>query len=126
MNMLTLLIQFLVGMGFIARAAGKFIGTEKVRAQIAALRLGRSVRWTLGGLELVGGLAMLVAIAQPFLVFFVAVFLVLLSTGTLLLQIARKHTQGASMIALLLTGAVIAAALQPLGMKVLVNSGFSA
>ena len=119
MNMLTLLIQFMVGLGFIARAAAKFIGTEKVRAQFDALRLGRPVRWTLGGLELVGGLAMLVAIAQPFLVFFVAVFLVLLGTGTLLLRIARKYTQGISMIALLMGGAVIAAALQPLGLKVL-------
>lgn len=62
---------------------------------------------------------MLDAIAQPFLVFFVAVFLVLLSTGTLLLQIVRKYTQGIPMIALLLTCTVITAALQPLGLKVL-------
>ena len=119
MNMLTLLIQSLVALGFIARAAGKFIGTEKVRAQFAALRLERTARWTLGGLEIVGGLAMLAAIAQPFLVFFVAVFLVLLSAGTLLLLVARKQTRGTPMVALLLAGAVIAAALQPLGLRVL-------
>ena len=119
MNMLTLLIQSLVALGFIARAAGKLFGIEKVRAQFAALRLGRPTRWTLGGLELIGGLAMLAGIAQPFLVFFVAVFLTLLSVGTLLLQVARKHTAGSSMVALLLAGAVIAAALQPLGLRVL-------
>ena len=119
MNMLTLLIQSLVALGFIARAAGKLLGTEQVRAQFAALRLGRPVRWAFGGLELVGAIAMLAAIAQPFLVFFVAIYLVMLSVGTLLLQIARKHTPGASKLALLMAGAVIAAALQPLGLKVL-------
>lgn len=119
MNMLTLLIQLLVALGFIARAAGKLFGTDKVRVQFAGLRLGRPIRWTLGGLELMGGLAMLAAIAQPFLVFFVAVFLASLSVGTLLLQVARKHTSGSSMVALLLAGAVIAAALQPLGLRVL-------
>lgn len=119
MNMFTLLIQSLVGLGFIARAATKFIGTEKVRAQFTALRLGRPVRFTLGGLELLGGLAMLAAITQPFLVFFVAVFLALLSAGTLLLQVLRKHTHGTAMVAILLLGAVIAAALQPLGLRVL-------
>ena len=119
MNMLTLIIQSLVGLGFIARAVGKFIGTEKVRAQFAALRLGRFVRWALGSLELIGGLAMLAALAQPFLVFFAAAFLVLLSVGTLLLQVTRQHTQGTPTVALLLTAAVIAAALQPLGLKVM-------
>ena len=119
MNMLTLLIQSLVGLGFIARAATKFIGTEKVRARFEVLRLGRPFRWGIGGLELLGGVAMLVAIAQPFLVFFVAVFLALLSTGMLLLQVLRKHTQGTAMVAILLIGAVIAAALQPLGLRVL-------
>jgi streptogramin lyase len=119
MNMFTLIIHSLVGLGFIARAAAKFIGTEKVRAQFAALRLGRQVRFGLGGLELLGGLALLAAITQPFLVFFVAVFLVLLSGGTLLLQVLRERTQGISMVAILLIGAVIAAALQPLGLRVL-------
>lgn len=119
MNMFTLLIQSMVGLGFIGRAATKFIGGEKVCARFAALRLGRPIRWGLGGLELLGGLAMLAAIAQPFLVFFVAVFLVLLSAGMLLLQVLRKHTQGTAMVAMLLIGAVIAAALQPLGLRVL-------
>ena len=119
MNMLTLLIQSLVGLGFVARAATKFIGTETVRAQFAALRLGRPVRFALGALELLGGLAMLAAIAQPFLVFFVAVLLAVPSVAMLLLQVLRKHTQGTAMLAILLIGAVIAAALQPLGLRVL-------
>ena len=119
MNMLTLLIQSLVALGFIARAVGKFLASEKVRAQFAALRLGRPARWTLGSLELLGGLAMLAALAQPFLVFFASVFLVLLSFGQLLLQAWRRRTQGAGAVALLLLGALAAAALQPLGLKVL-------
>lgn len=119
MNMLTLLMQAIVGLGFIAQAAAKFVGTGQVRARFAALRLGRPVRWGFGGLELLGGLAMLAAIAQPFLVFFVAVFLVLVSTGMLLLQVLRKHTQGTAVVAILLIGAVAAAALQPLGLRVL-------
>ena len=119
MNMLSLLIQSLVGLGFIARAAAKFVGTEKVCAQFDALRLGRPARWTLGGLELVGGLALLAAVTQPFFVFFAAVFLLLLSAATLLLQVARQHTPGTPAVGLLLAGAVIAAALQPLGLKVL-------
>ena len=119
MNMLSVVIQSLVGLSFIARAASKFIGAKSALAPFAEQRLGRPLRWTLGGLELVGGVAMLAAIAQPFLVFFAAVFLVVLSAGTLLLQAYRKHTQGSPMTALMLAGAVSAAALQPLGLKVL-------
>lgn len=119
MNMLTLLIQLVVGLGFIARAVAKLFGTETILAQFEALRLGRRVRWTLGGLELLGGLAMLAAMAQPFLVFFAAVFLVLVGTGSVLLQTVRKQTQGLTMVAVLLAGAVVAALLQPLGLRVL-------
>ena len=119
MNMLTLLIQLLVGLGFIARAAAKLFGTEKSRAQFAALRFGRGIRWTLGGLELLGGLAMLASMAQPFLVFFAAVFVVLVGIGTALLQAVRKQVQGLTMTAVLLAGAFVAALLQPLGLRVL-------
>ncbi|WP_425259157.1 SMP-30/gluconolactonase/LRE family protein [Rubrivivax sp. RP6-9] len=119
MNPLALLIQLLVGLSFIARAAAKLFGTEKSRAEVAALRLGRGTRWTLGGLELLGGLAMLASMAQPFLVFFAAVFLVLVGSATALLHAVRKRTQGLAMTALLLAGAVVAALLQPLGLRVL-------
>ena len=118
MNLITLLVQSLVGLGSIAHAAKKF-GLGKVRAQSAGMGLGRPARLTLGSVELIGGLAMLAAIMQPFLCFFAAVVLVLLSAGTLVSQAVRKQARETFTVALLLTGAVIAAALQPLGLKVL-------
>ncbi|MDE2277478.1 MAG: DoxX family protein [Burkholderiales bacterium] len=119
MNTVTLLVQLLVALGFLWRAAGKLFGFERSRASFEAMRLGRSWRWGLGVLELFGGLGMLASMAQPFLVFFVCVLLAALSIGMLATQFLRKSTKGTAMVGLLLAGTVAAAALQPLGLKVL-------
>lgn len=119
MSFITFIIQSLVALGFLARAARKFLGTASVREEFDALRIGRTGRWGFAALELIGGLGMLAAIAQPFLVFFVSAFLVLLSTGTLVIQRIRQFPKGRFMVTLLLAGALAAAALQPLGLKVL-------
>lgn len=122
MSVITFIIQSLVALGFLIRAARKFLGTAGVRQEFEALRIGRAGRWCLASLEMLGGLGMLAAMAQPFLVFFIALFLVLLSAGTLVLQRVRQFTKGSSMVALLLAGALAAATLQPLGLKVLLLS----
>lgn len=119
MNLFAMLIQSLVGLGFFLRAATNFAGFTGARARFEALRVGRPGRWSIGALELIGGLAMLAALAQPFLVFFVAVFLVLISLGMLLLHFLRKSMKGSRMIGYLLLGTIAAAALQPLGLRVL-------
>lgn len=119
MNMLTLLIQSLVALGFLARGASRLLGLKWVSPEAAPLPSGRRARWTLGGLEIVGALAMLAAIVQPFLVFFVAVSLALLCVGTWLAQAVRRQATGSSMVLLLLVGALLSAVLQPLGLRVL-------
>jgi sugar lactone lactonase YvrE len=119
MSVIAFIIQCLVAAGFLVRAASKFLATGGVRREFEALRVGRYGRWSLAALEMVGGLGMLAALVQPFLVFFVAVFLVLLSAWTLVLQRVRQFTKGSSVVAVLLVGALAAAALQPLGLKVI-------
>ncbi len=119
MQMATLIVQSLVAFGFLVRAFVKFSNPRRVSAEFEALRLGRVARWGVGSAELIGGLGMLASIAQPFLVFFVSVFLALLSTTSLLTRYLRKFKKGSPMLATLLAGAVAAAALQPLGLKVL-------
>ncbi len=119
MSIVTLVVQSLVALGFLWRAGGKLMGLERVREEFAALRLGRSARWGSGALELLGGLGMAASIAQPFLVFFVSVFLVGFALCTLLVGRLRKQTKRSGMVGLLLAGSVAAAALQPLGLKVM-------
>ncbi len=119
MSVIAFTLQSLVALGFLVRAVCKFLDTASVRQEFEALRIGRRGRWVLAALEMVGGLGMLAAIAQPFLVFFIAVLLALLSAGTLIVQRVRQFTKGRFMVVLLLAGALAAAALQPLGLKVL-------
>lgn len=119
MSTIVLLPQVLVGVGFLALGLATLSGVSRIRAGYAALGLGRGWRWALGGAQALGGIGLLVALVQPFLVFFVSVFLALVSLGMLLFQVVRKRTEGAAWTGALLAGTVLAACLQPLGLKVL-------
>jgi sugar lactone lactonase YvrE len=119
MQILTLFIQSLVALGFLARAVGKFRNVTRVKAEFKGLGRGKARRWSMGTAELLGGLAMAAAMAQPFLAFFVSVFLGLLSAGSLLSRRVAGYKQGSLMLPLLLAGSLVVAVLQPLGLKVL-------
>lgn len=119
MTPISQLLSLIVGLAFAARGAGALFGSVRARRRADALRLGRPARWTLGALELLGGVAMLLAIAQPFLVFFAGAMLVVLSVATLSLHAVRGAMAGTRTAAGLLAATVIAAALQPLGLRVL-------
>lgn len=123
MNTLTLLIQILVGLGFIARGITRFITLRQGRGPAAVSRIGRVLRWTVGGLEVFGGLAMWASIAQPFMVFFVALVLLLIGAGSAVLHLARRSTRGLATTGLLIIGAMAAGFLQPLGLRVLALPG---
>lgn len=119
MYYVTLLLQALVGLGFLALGGSKLVGNQRVIAQFEMLRIGRIIRWGIGLLEMLGGLGMLASTMQPFLAFFASVFLLLISVVTLILYAVRKHRKITLNTGLLLLGTLTAAVLQPLGLKVL-------
>ena len=119
MHYATLLLQALVGLGFLFLGGSKLVGTRSVAAQFQTLRLGRLVRWAIGLLETLGGLGMLAAMAQPFLAFFVSAFLLLIVLATGVLYALRAGKAVSTGTGLLVMGTLAIAALQPLGLKVL-------
>lgn len=119
MNTVSIVLQTLTGLGFLASGLGKMSGAQRLLAEFAEMRLGRAARWSIGVSEILGGAGMLLALLQPFLVFFVAALLLLIVLGTMAVKLARRSRQGVAALAMLAVGAVASAIAQPLGLRVL-------
>lgn len=119
MNIITISLQFITGLAFLALGGAKLLGISKVRDNFARLRLPRWLRWTAGVLEVLGGAAMLTSIAQPFLAFFAAVLLAGILLAAVFTHIVRGPREGWPVAAGLLLVVTAIGGLQPLGLRVL-------
>lgn len=112
-------IECVVGVVFLARGVHALLGTRRARDRFEALGFGRAARWIVGGLELLGALGMLAGLAQPVLVFFAAIELVIVSSALFIVGRRRGARASVSAFVALVASVVAAAALQPLGLRVL-------
>ena len=112
------LVQLVAGLGFAVHGAMALTDGWPRRARQAEISSGRG-RAVVGAFELLGGLALLGALAQPFLVFFIAALLALLAAALLLSPRLRPPSAKPWVIGGLLISALTSAVTQPLGLRVL-------
>lgn len=119
MDILTTILEALVGAVFLATALGIALRSPRLALLLRPLPQSRPVRMLLAALTMLPGIGMIVATLIPILAFFVALLSVIV-TGVLAgASRAGGGRPGLARSAMLVLAATLVAILQPLGLKIL-------